>query len=104
MRWKLVVLPAPFGPISATVSPSRTVKLRSCTARRPPKRLLRFFTTSASAIGARPLAFRAGYDAPPRIGQQADQSGRPPQDHSHEDEAVNGELHAAADATEPALQ
>src|SRR5215471_5930793 len=105
MRWKLVVLPAPFGPISATVSPSRTEKLRPCTARRPPKRLLRLVTTSASAIGARPLAFRCGrHDAPPGIGEQADQPGRPPQDHGHEDEAVDGELHAAARAAEPALQ
>src|SRR5215831_2195090 len=99
MRWKLVVLPAPFGPISATVSPSRTVKLRSCTARRPPKRLERLVTTRASAIGGRPFAFRSGRgDAPPGIGDEADQPGRPPQDHGHEDEAVDGELHAAAAA------
>src|SRR5690348_14570388 len=97
MRWKLVVLPAPFGPISATVSPSRTEKLKSCTARRPPKRLHRLVTTNASAIGARPLAFRCRRDhAPPGIGQDADEPGGPPQDHGHEDEAVDGELHAAA--------
>src|ERR1700760_1730798 len=104
MRWKLVVLPAPFGPISATVSPSRTVTLRSCTAVRPPKRLLRFLTASASAIDARPFAFGLGRDARPGVRQQADQPGRPPQDHGHEDEAVDGELHAAAPAAEPALQ
>ena len=53
MRLKAVVLPAPFGPISASVSFSRTEKLTSCTARRPPKRLLRFVMTSASAMTLR---------------------------------------------------
>src|SRR5258708_1014803 len=49
MRLKLVVLPAPFGPISATVSRSLTAKLRSCTARKPPNRRLRLRRTSATA-------------------------------------------------------
>src|SRR5262245_10768040 len=36
-----VVLPAPFGPITAKMAPSGTAKLTSCTARRPEK----FFDT-----------------------------------------------------------
>ena len=36
---KAVVLPAPFGPISDRTSPSRTSRLRSSMAARPPKRI-----------------------------------------------------------------
>src|SRR5882757_9905462 len=105
MRWKLVVLPAPFGPINATVSFSCTVKLTSCTARRPPKRLLRPLMTSASAIGWTSGARRLAPDvALIGFGGDADQSGRPPQDHSHQDQAVDGELDAADRTAEPALQ
>src|SRR6185369_7179629 len=83
MRWKLVVLPAPFGPISASVSFSCTEKLTSCTARRPPNRLLRPLMTSASAILC--VLRRA-------------------QDGGHQDQCVNGELDAADRTAEPALQ
>ena len=67
MRWKLVVLPAPFGPISAKVSFSFTVKLTSCTARSPPKRLLRPLMTSASLMARSsgwPVAGRDGAVSP----------------------------------------
>src|ERR1700754_640569 len=102
MRWKLVVLPEPFGPISATVSFSFTVKLTSCTARNPPNRLLRPLMTSASAmidaLGPRRLAAvpRQASVHPPR------QAGRPPQDDGHQDQTVAGELHAADRTAEPA--
>ncbi|CFP64971.1 Uncharacterised protein [Bordetella pertussis] len=32
-----VVLPAPLGPMTDTISPGSTLKATSCTARRPPK-------------------------------------------------------------------
>src|ERR1700716_590932 len=101
MRLKLVVLPAPFGPIRATVSFSCTVKLTSCTARSPPNRLLRPRMTSASAIGL-PLRSRwfAADIALPGFAHHSHQPGRPPQDHGHQNEAVHGQLHAADRAAE----
>src|SRR5437660_284662 len=105
MRWKLVVLPAPFGPINATVSFSCTEKLTSCTARKPPNRLLRPLMTSASAIVRSLRARRLAPDvALIHVGRKADQPGRPPQDDGHQDQAVDGELDAADPAAEPALQ
>src|SRR6266849_1145609 len=106
MRLKLVVLPAPLGPISATVSPSCTAKLRSCTARNPPNRLLRLRMTSASAIERHFFcARRAGIvKALVQIGEDSDQPGGTPQDDRDQDEAIDGQLHAAVPAAEPALQ
>ena len=37
MTLKIVVLPAPFGPTRQVMRPCSTVKLQSCSARRPPK-------------------------------------------------------------------
>src|SRR5580693_5042783 len=95
MRLKLVVLPAPFGPISATVSFSATEKLKSCTARKPPNRLLRCRTTSASAIdGNLSAARRVGAnDACVGFRENAEQHGWPPQDHSDENKTVDRQLH-----------
>src|ERR1700712_1261233 len=105
MRWKLVALPAPFGPISAPVSFSCTEKLTSCTARKPPKRLLRPLMTNASAIVRSLRARRLAPDvALIEVGPEADQPGRPPQDDSHQDQAVDGELDAADPPAQPALQ
>src|ERR1700732_4316862 len=105
MRLKLVVLPAPFGPISATVSFSFTVKLTSCTARRPPNRLLSPRMTSASAMAV-PLRSRrfAADVALPGFSHHSHQPGRSPKDHRHQDEAIHGQLHAADRTAEPALQ
>src|SRR6266851_6883567 len=101
MRVKLVVLPAPLGPISATVSFSCTVKLTSCTARRPPNRLLRPRIMSASAIGCPLRSRRFATDiALPGLAHHSHQPGRPPEDHGHQDQAVDGELHAADRTTE----
>src|SRR5258708_5512527 len=106
MRLKLVVLPAPFGPISATVSLSLTVKLRSCTARKPPNRRLRLRMTSASVIERHFFCARhAGMnDAIIGIGQNADQTGRPVEDHRDQDQTVDSQLHTAMAAAKPALQ
>src|SRR5690349_8960918 len=97
MRLKAVVLPAPLGPMSASVSFSRTVKLTSCTARRPPKRLERSWTTSASAMSGLCTTTRI------ELERVARDPGRAPEDHRHEDHAVHGDLHARLVA-EPALQ
>src|SRR5215467_14007782 len=47
MRLKTVVLPDPFGPSRPRISPSCTVNETSSTARRPPKVLVRFRTSSS---------------------------------------------------------
>src|SRR5580658_6342128 len=103
MRLKLVVFPAPFGPMSATVSPSFTAKPRSCTARSPPNRRLRLRTTNASAIERRFVGRRRGRAHEPAIGigQDADQPGWTPQNHRDEDQAVDSQLHAAMPAAKP---
>src|SRR5687768_5100527 len=46
MQLKAVVLPAPLGPISPTISYSLTSRLRSCSACSPPKRIDRSRTSS----------------------------------------------------------
>src|SRR4051794_11193635 len=46
MQLKAVVLPAPFGPMRPTISNSLTVRVRSCRACRPPKRIDRSETSS----------------------------------------------------------
>jgi hypothetical protein len=38
----VVVLPAPFGPRKPVIRPGSTVKVRSSTAVKPPKRFVRF--------------------------------------------------------------
>src|SRR3954471_11563163 len=52
MSLKRVLLPAPFGPITARISPSSTSKLTSLTASRPPKRLVRSWTRSRLTASA----------------------------------------------------
>src|SRR3954454_10505805 len=46
MQLKAVVLPAPFGPISPTISHSSTERFRLSIAVRPPKRMVRLRTSS----------------------------------------------------------
>src|ERR1051325_12210991 len=92
--------------MSATVSPSATEKLRSWTARSPPNRLLRLRITSASAIERHFFCARCTGigETLVQIGEEADEPVRPPQDDGNQNQAVNGQLHAAMAATEPALQ
>src|SRR3546814_10121486 len=56
---KVVVLPAPFGPIRPTISPASTESATSRTARCSPKRTLRS-CTSSSAIRAYLSVHRCG--------------------------------------------
>src|SRR5262245_8289525 len=51
-----VVLPAPFGPTSATIWPGSTKKAARSSASNPPKRCEIFSTRSMSAMGALPAA------------------------------------------------
>src|SRR5437660_4008476 len=52
MQLKTVVLPAPFGPMSAVICPRAAAKLTSSTATRPPKRMLRCSTVRIGSAGA----------------------------------------------------
>src|SRR5579864_1978203 len=90
--------------MSATVSFSPTEKLRSWTARNPPNRLLRLRIMSASTIERCLFGWRSVNDVLVCLGQDAEQPGRPPQDHGDQDQAVNGQLNAAQSTAEPALQ
>src|SRR6476660_4412420 len=76
---KQVVLPAPLGPIRPTIWPSGTVKLTSCTARRP----LKLLDTCASssnpvisalvALGGRAMqSQRPAQRRPDAVGQEHD--------------------------------
>src|SRR6478736_5749950 len=49
MQLKTVVLPAPFGPISAVISPRRTSNETSSTAVRPPKRMVKWSIVSSGS-------------------------------------------------------
>src|SRR5262245_21978837 len=50
MQLKTVVLPAPFGPISAVMSLRAALKERSPMAMRPPKRIVRCSTRSSGSL------------------------------------------------------
>src|SRR5512144_863912 len=60
IRFITVVLPAPFGPIRLTISPSRTSKERSLTACRPPKRFVTLLSSSISGLRAEDRGLRIG--------------------------------------------
>src|SRR5947209_2898154 len=100
MQLKTVVLPAPFGPISAVMSPRRTSKERSSTAIRPPKRMVKCSIVSSGSDGINAIrapsavAFfdqRAGYGAslPKRNRRRArgDKPARAPVHHRHHGDA-----------------
>ena len=93
MRWKVVVFPEPFGPITPRISPSRTWNVRSRTAWTPPKCLESPSTSRSTcawltpappadpgsrAIRPRYSRWNNGIDAP-----------RPPEDHRHQEPAVD---------------
>jgi hypothetical protein len=50
MQLNTVVLPAPFGPISAVISPWFAVNETSFTAVRPPNRMVRCSTRNSAAV------------------------------------------------------
>src|SRR5918995_6068263 len=70
---KMVVLPAPFGPIKATIEPSATEKLAACTARKPRNDFERLSTANTLAHQAELLRERR----PHALGQE----------HHHEQQA-----------------
>src|SRR5579872_4058592 len=83
---KSVVLPAPLGPISAVMLPSRTVRLASATAVRPPKRLV---MPATSSMAGQPRTIGA---AQPR--QEADKPVRQDAENDDQQGAVEDEIEA----------
>ena len=62
-QWNSVVLPAPFGPISARRSPGATLSETPSTARRPPNTLARLSTSTTAVMAARLPPVPAGAQA-----------------------------------------
>src|SRR5262245_1381059 len=103
MQLKSVVLPAPLGPMSPTISRGSIESVTSRLATRPPKRLVVPVTERSGAIasalpleaergGALGLAGPAGEPpdpAPPRQGQEPV---RPPPRDQHDDRAVDDQV------------
>src|SRR3569832_2469467 len=71
MRLKSVVLPAPFGPISAVRAPTGTSKRMSCVTASPPKRLV---TPSNASAGS--AATHATHNEQPARRQAAEEGVR----------------------------
>src|SRR3984893_11391553 len=101
-RWKpvmienSVVLPAPFGPISAVMRPVSAVNETWSSARRPPKR---FDTRSSWSKGSALAVFRrarrpGGSQRPAHVGDQAGDPARGEGHHKHERAAVDPEIEA----------
>src|SRR5689334_22480301 len=79
MSLNMVLLPAPFGPITLKIAPSSTSKLTWSTATRPPNRLVISRTSrSAMASSGRALGLACGVGRAREDAQPADQPGRRP--------------------------
>src|ERR1700722_14998159 len=104
MQLKNVDLPAPFGPISPTISPASTARSASLNARKPPK--ARLTSCASSSMGALRATrrmddelLRQG-DGP---GPQLEQAARLEPRDQHDDAAVDNVGEAAAAAAEPGI-
>src|SRR5258708_23535111 len=89
-----VVLPAPLGPISAVMLPSRTVRLASATAVRPPKLLVMPLTSS---MARRPCPARAA-----QPGEEADQPVRQEGKDDDQQRAVEHQVESGRTASQAA--
>src|SRR5262249_46031371 len=68
-----VVLPAPLGPISAWISPSRTSRSTPSVATSPPKRLRRLRTDRSGSVMARSEAEAPEQSVEPALREEHDQ-------------------------------
>src|SRR5215831_2054067 len=99
MQLKSVVLPAPLGPMSPTISPDSMVSETSRLATRPPNRLVHDSTSrrggTASASGRRRgrAVEESAHPAPPW--QREEPVGAPARD-QHDDGAVDDEVDPTA--------
>src|SRR5215207_1728094 len=86
-----VVLPAPFGPISAVIRPASAVSDAWSTARRPPKRLETFSTRSRGSVTATPPC--SGQPAA-QVDEDAGDAARREGDDNDQHAAVDDEVEA----------
>src|SRR5439155_11880329 len=84
-----VDLPAPLGPITAWMRSRQRSSVTSCTAARPPKRLVRPRAESSASLMARLLALQ-------RAGQRAQQPARRER-HDRDDEHAHRQLPVLAE-------
>src|SRR5262245_16206322 len=96
MQLNSVVLPAPLGPMSPTISPASTLSETSRLASRPPKRLVAACTVSRAAIALRRRARDWPAATKPPRPRQREQSGRAERGDHDDDEAVHDQVDAAA--------
>src|SRR5215831_1827715 len=100
---KNVDLPAPFGPIRPTISPSPTLRLASDKARRLPKARETFWASSST----RPLRLRPRPQQPPQarphLVPKLDEPAGLEARQQHDDAAVEDVGQAAAAAAEPGV-
>src|ERR1043166_7917252 len=87
MQLNSVVLPAPFGPMSPTISPGSMASDTSRFASRPPKRLV-----AASTLSRAAMALSKAQPPGPR---QREQAGRTERRDDDNDEAVHDQVDAA---------
>src|SRR5688572_19508924 len=92
MRFTVVLLPEPLGPMRPTISPSRTAKSSPSTARTPPKYFESPLSSSISRT-ARPRRHEAAQHAHHAL---VDHPARPPI-HHQQDEQAEGEIADVAD-------
>src|SRR5262249_51164913 len=102
IRANSVVLPAPFGPITAVMRPASAASETPSTASRPPKRLARLSVrSSGSAMGAlRRRDGRRTRKARENIGQDASDAARRERDDEDQHAAVHDEVEAGRVAGE----
>src|SRR5262249_37789800 len=104
MQLKKVDLPAPFGPISPTISPCATVRLASASAMKPSNARPTSCASSSTGLSSRAPARRQ----PPQARQyqpapQLRQAARLEPGDQHDDAAVENIGEAAAAAAEPGV-
>src|SRR3569833_580602 len=93
MRLKSVVLPAPFGPISAVRVPTGTAKRMSCVTARPPKRLV-----TPSSVNAGSAATRASPKRQATDKSAGDDAFRTERHHQDDQDAENQVARRSTDA------
>jgi hypothetical protein len=84
-----VVLPAPLGPMSPTISPSWTAREKSSTATNPPKDKVTFSTSSARGRGSILMVSTNG-----RVARSLFARTSPPAKEHHQDEREGIDHHA----------
>src|SRR5438309_8487793 len=90
MQLKHVVLPAPFGPMSPTISNSSTLMVMSSSACSPPNRMAISFTSRTDIDTLRPTARSRVHREPPTLQPPADRCGERAEPLGLEDQREHG--------------